>query len=104
MPSFEDANSDLEPRVVSIGTCRALRIRQVGRTFLVENNQPTRDERGDLHDHWKVVAVVKPDADPKAPSASMQAHKWLADANRTVLGMTAEDMRRKNIAAARGTD
>lgn len=95
---------DLTPEVISIGTCRALRIRRIGLTYMVENNHLSRDGVGATSDNWKVVAVVKPDQDPKKPSAHVQAHRWLADANEKVFALMDEDMRRSEAAAARGTN
>jgi hypothetical protein len=71
---------------------------------MVENNQLERDAAGVPHDNWKVVAVVKPDLDPKRPTAWNQAHAWLAQANQTAMAIIEKDMRRSAAAAARGAN
>lgn len=99
---FSRDAADLEPVVISIALCRALRIRRVGMTFFVENNQPVRDGDDQLHDYWKVVAVIKPDHKPGSPSAWDQAHQWLWSANEKVMDIANEA--RARAAASRGAD
>lgn len=97
-PFSVDVNEALEPRVISIGTCRTLRIRQIGVVFFVENNQPQRKEDDSLEDHWKVVAVVKKDHTGRNPHTPWdEAHMWLADANEKVMALANEAMRRAGV-------
>lgn len=83
------AAQDLEPREISYGTCRALRIRQIGQVYLIENNQLLRDEHGKLLDNWKTIAVSRPSGEGKSPYA--EAHEWLAQANQDVMDMIHKD-------------
>lgn len=85
--------SELEARVISMGTCRVLRIKQVGKVFFVENMQQRREVdtagKETLQEEWKIVAVSK---DPER--GYFEAHEFLAEANQKVLAMMAQDMRR----------
>lgn len=96
-PFFPPSAEDLEPRIISMGTTRVLRLKQVGSVFFVENMQERRrtDDAGKetTSEEWKVVAISKGGDDPM-----MEAHKFLADANIKVRAMIDEDMRRRRHA------
>lgn len=80
---------DLEPREISYGTCRALRIRQIGQVYLIENLQIVRDDAGAEQEHWSTVAISRPSGEGKSPYA--EAHEWLAQANQDVMDMIHND-------------
>lgn len=68
----------VQPEVVSIGTCRVLRIRRIGRVFFIEQNQQERviDDKGErLVDNWIGIAVSK------GEKARAEAHDFLDNAN-----------------------
>jgi hypothetical protein len=81
---------DLLPRILSIGTCRVLRVKQVGIAFFVENDVGHIDEAGMRHEDWKVVAISK------GQDAYKESHQFLAQANVQVLQQIKKDL------AARG--
>lgn len=78
----------LEPRILSMGTCRVLRVKQVGAVFFVENDVGHIDELQQRSEDWKIVAVSK------GEHAYKEAHDFLMRANGDVLRTLAEDMRR----------
>ena len=87
--------ADLEPEVVSMGTCRALRIRRIGLTYLVENLKLKRrlDEDGEevVEDDWAIVAISK------GKTAREDAHGWMRDANADVMRIIEQDMLRAEV-------
>lgn len=97
-PFCEVVPESLEPRVISIGTSRQLRIRQIGVVFFIENNQPIRKDDDSLEENWKVVAVVKKDHTGRNKREPWdEAHMWLADANEKVMAVVREAKARAGV-------
>jgi len=69
------------PEEVAYGTTRLLRLRRIGRVYLLENNQHERDTAGALVDRWKVVARID------GPKARAEAFEALGDTNKRVAQM-----------------
>jgi hypothetical protein len=81
------AESDLDPEIIAMGTCRMLRIKRVGAVFFVENLHQTRtlDERANVEivtDNWKSVAIAK------GKDARQEAFEFLQEANIKVIKLS----------------
>lgn len=86
VPTFDWFN--LDPEILSYGTCRALRLKRIGRTFLVESASYARDHLGHVETVWKTVAISKGENNAKS---YVDAIQWLGEANVEVLKRIAAD-------------
>lgn len=79
-------SESLEPQIISVATCRALRVKQVGRVYFVESAHISRDPATNKETvDWKPVAVAKGD------KARTEAIMWLNEANVKVMATIARD-------------
>lgn len=86
VPKFDWFN--LDPEILAMGTCRALRLKRIGRTFLVESANYSRDQNDHVETVWKTVAISKGGDDKKS---YVDAMEFLAAANQKVLNIIATD-------------
>jgi hypothetical protein len=80
VPKFDWFN--LDPEILSIGTCRAVRLKRIGRTFLIESAHYERDRNDHVNTVWKTVAISKGGNDHKS---YVDAMEFLSSANIKVL-------------------
>lgn len=81
-PIVSLSEADLTPEVISMGTCRMLRIRRIGAVFFVENLFQERAADGTVTDQWKSVAVAK------GANARIEALQWLQTANEEAIRLS----------------
>ena len=84
IPKNEDA---LKPAILAMGTCRILRLKQIGAIFLVENRVAVHPETGE--ETWRVVSKAT------GEDARMEAMKWMCDANKSVIDTWRNDRKRR---------
>ncbi len=81
----------LEPEVIAIGLSRAIRIRRIGATYLIENLHLTRhiDAGGNetVGERWKVVAKAAASVPPGPKPPKQEAFEWMHEAQRKVLAL-----------------
>lgn len=79
-------DQDLEPEIISVGTSRLLRVKRIGRVFLVENlhyERDVKDGKEIITERWKAVSTAR------GKNAYNEAHQWLHEANRDILKLIA---------------
>lgn len=104
---FNWETQSLEIEEVSYGTSRAVRLRRVGTTYLIESIWLQLMPDGTTAEEWRVVFKAAPDLRKPGSSARLEAHKCLQDVNAKILATMAEDRQRAGVpngARARGAD
>lgn len=78
---------NLAKRVLSVGTCRIVRLAIVGRTYVIENYQVIEDQ-----ERWLPVFTI---AGPDAADCLKQAYAKLHEVNRLVFAAWQGDLAKK---------